>query len=362
MLTLGTHFEVLLKNIRPPKERLAAARDLPPLVRDYLEKHQSFPTVEPHSRLAGSYAQDMSVGDVKDVDFLVRVDGSPEDNEPAARQVIRDLKTALDGLPEALGAAGAAGVDVEGARRSVYVYLQGSDFHLDAVPCISPDGFDVPLWVPDRGWNRWVASDPLGFVRLLDELNAARGQKVKPLGRLLKHFRNYQMKTRRPKSYWLGALLVDLVRRDSGLDTSRPLAELFRDLLDAIYTKYAPLLARTDGATPNIPDPMLGHNVSWNWSRAHFETFMRRLDEGRRWASEALELDADERPQAIALWQRVFGADYFPTDVSMEARSAAALGTPGRSSVTPAGLIVSSGGAWRVTPTRPTTFHGSGGA
>ena len=93
-------------------------------------------------------------------------------------------------------------------------YIKGRDFHLDVVPCIAPRGFDEALWVPDRGFNKWIQSHPLGYVALLDELNTQHGGKVKRLGRLLKHFRNFQMNNRRPKSYWLGALVVHHVRRD----------------------------------------------------------------------------------------------------------------------------------------------------
>lgn len=55
MFPLITHFEELLKKIQPSQERLDAARDLPPLVRKYIAKSKDFPTVYPHSRLAGSY-------------------------------------------------------------------------------------------------------------------------------------------------------------------------------------------------------------------------------------------------------------------------------------------------------------------
>jgi hypothetical protein len=48
MFTFGTHFDDLLSNIMPPKERLDAARDLPPKVRQYLEEHQEFTTIHPH--------------------------------------------------------------------------------------------------------------------------------------------------------------------------------------------------------------------------------------------------------------------------------------------------------------------------
>src|SRR5271157_3120902 len=143
MYTLGTHFEELLKNIRPPEDRLEAARVLPRKVRDYLAENDGFVTVDPHTRLVGSYGQDTCVGDVKDVDFLVRVPGDPVKNEPNAKKLIQELKRALDGLPKALGYSGFAEIDnieIERARRSVHIYFQDKDFHLDVVPCIAPSG------------------------------------------------------------------------------------------------------------------------------------------------------------------------------------------------------------------------------
>jgi hypothetical protein len=355
MHTLGTFFDVLDENIRPPQERLDAARDLPPLLREYLRQHQNFATVEPHSRLVGSYAQDLSVTDVKDVDILVRVDGDPENNEPEAKQLIRELKAALDGVPEALGFVGWTDVDISGARRSVHVYLENRDFHFDVIPCVAPDGLEEALYVPDRGFNKWVPSHPVGFVQLLDELNKEHGRKVKRLGRLLKHFRDHQMKQRRPKSYWLGALLVHQVR--GSLDTSQPLAVVFRDLLDGVYNRYASLLGQDNDATPNIPDPLLGHNISWNWGRPAFETFMRRLDDGRKWATKAL--DADDRETAISYWQRLFGEEFFPTEVEEAAKDQAEKARPGAAAVLGSGMVVSRNpGTGIYTPTRPTTFHG----
>ncbi len=145
MHTLGTHFDELLTNIRPPQERLDAATTLPPLVRAYLEDHNEFETLFPHSRLVGSYAQHLSVGDVKDVDFLVRVDGSAKDNDPIAKDVIKQLKSALDDLPNALQHNGYANIELDRARRSVHVYFPEDDFHLDVVPCIAPDGMEKPI-------------------------------------------------------------------------------------------------------------------------------------------------------------------------------------------------------------------------
>jgi len=357
MYTLGTHFDELLKNIRPPQDRLDAARDIPPLVRDYLKAHKEFVTVAPHSRLVGSYGQDASVGDVKDVDFLVRVDGDPEKNDPQAKQLIRNLEKTLDGLPKALGYTGSTDIDIECARRSVHVYFKGHDFHLDVVPCIAPGGFEEVLYVPDRGFNQWIKSHPVGVIELLRQLNDDHGGKVRPLVKLLKHFRNYHMKTRQPKSYWLLAFVLDQVTKKNGLDTSQPLAVLFRDLLDATYTQYAVVLNTSSTATPNIPDPILGHNVSWNWERSHFETFMRRLDDGRTWAKKALK--CDDKQAAVDLWQKVFGAEYFPMEVTESAGQLAAFGLPGKSFVTGTGLVIPAKSATGIsTPVQRTTFHG----
>jgi hypothetical protein len=355
LFTLNTHFQELDKNIRPPEDRLQAAKELPPKVRDYLKEHEEFATITPHTVLVGSYAQHLSVGDVKDVDFLVRVPGDPESNDPEAKQLILRLKDVLDGLPQHLGFDGFTGVDIERARRSVHVYIKGRDFHLDVVPCIAPDGFDSKLYVPDRGFNKWVPSHPRGFVKLIEELDGDHGGKVRRLGRFLKHFRDFHMKERKPKSYWLGALLVYHVR--DSLDMSEQIAVLFRDLTNAIYNQYASLLGRTDGATPNIPDPMLGHNISWNWGRSHFETFMRRLDDGRTWATKALE--AEDREEAVEWWQKVFGDEYFPSDVTEAAKGLAAAGLPGAAFVSGSGRISSDRpSSGPSLPIPKTTYHG----
>ncbi|HIK19293.1 MAG TPA: nucleotidyltransferase [Leptolyngbyaceae cyanobacterium M33_DOE_097] len=355
---LNTHFEELLKNIQPPVARIKTAQRLPRLVRDYIKASQTFLTITPHTRLAGSYAQNMVVGEVKDVDTLVRVSGNPETNEPEAKQLIRDLKGLLDGLPAYLGYEGYAEtqIEVERARRSIHVYFKDEDFHLDFVPCIAPDGFKNLLYVPDRDFNEWIASHPIGYITLLNKLNKKYGKKVKPLGKLLKHFRNHQMKNRKPKSYWLGALLLYHVQTGN-LNMDACLGVLFRDLLDEIHYQYDHLLWTSDTATPNIPDPVLNHNISWNWSRTHFKTFMSRIDEGRQWATEAL--DAGDRDEAITYWQKIFGEEYFPSEVETVVSNLANAACPGKSLVSSTGLILPSQPASGLyTTTQPTKFHG----
>ena len=110
------------------------------------------------------------------MDFLVVVDGDPENNEPEAKDVVRDLKKALDGLPEALGYSKGR-TEIERNRRSVHVYFKDEEFHVDAVPCIALDDIEGVVYVPDRNWNEWIKSQPIGYVKLITDLNNETQQK-----------------------------------------------------------------------------------------------------------------------------------------------------------------------------------------
>jgi hypothetical protein len=84
---------------------------------------------------------------------------------------------------------------------------------------------------------------------------------------------------------------------------------------------------------------------------------MRRLEDGRTWATKAL--DSPTKVEAIQWWQRVFGEAYFPADVAAAAAALATAGLPGRSYVTSAGVIAPTPPrAGMHTPVQRTTFHG----
>ena len=104
--------------------------------------------------------------------------------------------------------------------------------------------------------------------------------------------------------------------------------ELFHSLLVSVYEDYISVFKK-DGAVPLIKDPMLGNNVAKSWTRAEFETFMRRIEESKNWATRALETEDEEK--AIELWQNVFnedgGEEYFPTTVDEALKSILARGS-----------------------------------
>jgi tRNA nucleotidyltransferase (CCA-adding enzyme) len=125
MHTLPHHFEKLLKAMQPPDNRLTAARDLPPKVRDYLKGCTDVVTVSPHTRLAGSYARSTAAGDVKDVDILVILDQDYQKAEPSL--ALTALGEAKAGLPEALG-YDEGEVETLTQRRSHHMYFADEDF------------------------------------------------------------------------------------------------------------------------------------------------------------------------------------------------------------------------------------------
>lgn len=341
MLILPDHFCELLHRIEPEEGRANTARDIPAQVRDFLKGHQDITTITPHSRLAGSYARCTAIKHIKDVDVLLLIDAAYRQEVPA--HVLETLFQMLKELPEALDDEGEVVVRRH-QRRSINIHLEGADFDLDIVPALVPDTLEKPLLIPDKDWNQWVETDPLGYGQRLSDLNSDCQDKVIPLIKLLKHWRDVQMCYRRPKSYWLECLVFHHISSEAIETAGQSYAELFHHVLASIYDQFLPYLDMP-GQIPSIADPMLGHNVAHNWERSAFESFMRRVKESKTWAEKALAEEGEA--DAAQYWQKVFGAEWFPEDATEERvkrlSTAMAAGT----------LFVSSVG--RVLTERPTS-------
>jgi len=337
MLSLSDHFDVLLQKIEPDGERAEFARDVPALVRDYLKQHEDIETVEPYSRLAGSYARCTAIKNIKDVDLLLTLHRRYRKKEP--EEVLEQVFSVLGGLPDALGSSSKP-VIRRRQRRSINVHVDEYDFDLDIVPAVVEHGIDKPLTIPDRDWSRWVETHPLGYADKLSELNGKHQDKGVPLIKLAKHWRDEHMCYRRPKSYWLECLVYHLINGGTISTKGRSYAALFQSVLASIAQDFRQYLEQ-EGKVPEILDPMLGNNVAHNWERAAFETFMRRIDESLGWAERAIA--EDDKEKAVELWQKVFGAEWFPTEKEVEAQKAmrlCAAALSGMIFVTPEGRLV----------------------
>lgn len=348
-VTSGEFFAELLDSLQPPAERLEAAQKIPASVRDFLKARSDFNTIFPYSHLVGSYARHTSVGDIKDVDILVYYDGTLQENP---RDVINNLKNTLAEFPEFIRGVGHA--EVSSSRRSVHVYFESKDFHLDVVPAICTDGTENPIFVPDREDGKWIKSHPYGYVEFFSNFNERHHDKVRPLVRLIKHWRDMNMEIMKPKSYWLEAVVVSLFQ-EKKLNSREPLAVLFANLLFAMKERFHPYLST--GLVPPIPDPMLGNNIAPNWERSHFETFMRRVDESANKATLALRSQTLE--QARLIWQDVFGSKPSSRNLNSQQIKQVAPILPGFGFVNAMGRVSDS----RPTSvpsvlSRPTRFHG----
>lgn len=355
MLTVSPHFDLLLSKIEPDETRLTTAQDLVPDVRAHLKEAEELWTVTPHTRLSGSYPRHTAIGNLKDVDMLSFLDSSYLDKKPSV--VLNVLHRVLKDCPEALGYTGE--VTLRRQRRSIHVHFDELDFHLDVVPAIFADGDKKPLLVPDREWQEWIETHPLGYQTYLSELNAEHNGKVVPMIKLFKYWKDCHFLTRRPKSYWLECLVVRHIAKGWVTTEGLSYAELFTNLLASIYDRFESYLEKD--TVPRIPDPMLANNVAWNWDRSHFETFMRRMDESYGWATRALNKSKEDLDDALDLWQKVF-KDTFPTAAevaAVEANKMAAaaitgslyVSQQGRVSITPP----STGSAYQSPPHR---FYG----
>jgi hypothetical protein len=309
MYTLPHHFNKLLENIYPPEERIKKAETIPGNLRTFLKEHDGIKTVDPYSRLAGSYARKTYVGDIKDVDLIILIDEEFEEKSP--NSVLRLLKNVLEDYE------GRGDIEISHQRRSIHMFFKDYDFHLDIVPALIPEGIEKALIIPDKPKEKWVKSHPLGYGKELSELNGKKGQKVIPLIRLLKHWRDYHMQYKRPKSYWLECMVYNKMNNGEIGTEGKSLSEVFNTLTDNIYKGYEDHLSEKD-KVPWIKDPMLGNNVARNWERSHFESFMERLDETRKCAQKALK--AEEKEEAIELWQKIFGKECFPSSVEESAK------------------------------------------
>ena len=346
MPNMRHHFSALLSAINPSEDRSNLATKLPGEVREFLEDHV-FATANPHTRLSGSYARDTAICDIKDVDVLLFIPDSHLARTPNA--VLLDVKRVLDDYPD-------TSVETSGQRRSIHLEFPGHDLHLDIVPVVAPDGADTALMVPDRPQKEWIKSDPLGYAARLSKLNQKQGSKVKPLIKLVKAWRDVQMKIRRPKSYVLEVMVLTAVESGMVELCDQSTAKNVADFFSHIVKKYKDLMDN-GSESPRIADPQVGGAyITAGWSRAHFETFMRRARETDRACERALQ--ADTIDDAAAEWQRVFGNLWPDSEIVKAAVRAEATDVrPGPTLVGVTGLVIGPSATRRVS-TLPTSYHG----
>jgi hypothetical protein len=336
MLPLTPHFEAMLTATRPPQERRELAQTLPDEVRDHLAGSDKLDTVDdaPVTHLAGSYARHTSQDDIKDVDILVFVASSYESEEPEV--VLDDLAAALKGLEVEGYGEGTIKTRRRG-RRSHHVEFTHpgtkiESFHIDVVPVIRPgDDKTAILRIPDREWERWDDTQPIGYAGALSDLNGRHDGNVVPLIRMLKRIKNEHLYTqRRPKSFWLESATFNAVR-DGRVTMTGSHADRIAGLLTVLRSDCGP--------TPMpIYDPCLGRNMTESWEQEEYDRFVKVLDMALT-EIHAIRDEADE-DVCIAAWQRIFGPVFAADEKKAAAAAEAQAVGRGGSKVTSTGRIL----------------------
>lgn len=344
MPSMRHHFRALLKNINPSQGRLDLASTLPGEVRTWLKDHD-FETATPHTRLIGSYGRFTAILNIKDVDILLFLPEAELDRTPNA--VLLEIGRLLADYPDTT-------INTVGQRRSIHLEFPEHDLHLDIVPAVLDGSLEEPLKVPDRPQAEWIDSDPLGYGRRLSNLNAEKGGKVVPLDKLVKAWRDVQMKVRRPKSYVLEVMVLYASEGGhitfDGESIESTLAQFFAHVVE----KYRDLMDNGKEA-PRIRDPQIpGNFITKGWAREHFETFMRRVREADKAAQKALAAETVETAEKH--WKAIFG-DLWPTaaEVKAAALEEASRHKPGKAVVGASGLVL---GPKSGVVSQPTRFHG----
>jgi hypothetical protein len=348
MTTVVQQFERLLAE-QAPGDRADAARDAAPGVRDHLKKNEELPTQDnPATRLIGSYKRGTANNHLKDVDILVFVDVDENDYTPA--EILKLLRDALNDYPSSESST-------RTQKRSVRITLPDHDIDLDLIPALNyTSDNSKPLRIPDRDADEWIDTHPLRYEELLNELQKNHGGAVKALMRLFKIWRDQQFINKCPKSYWLEVLTYIAVLED-GVRPEDGLPQAFRDLLQASIDKLGP---HADlGQTPSLTDPVLGTDITGDWSVDYWQSFVRKLRDYRDIADKALAEDDEQK--AATQWARVFG-DVWPVGEETEEASMKRAILAGTAAVSSAGTLYPQKPVnvptYAVPPTRH--FGGSG--
>lgn len=329
MANMRHHFNALLTKVNPSEDRRCLASQLPGDVRSWLKDHE-FETVAPHTRLSGSYGRSTAILDINDVDVLLFLPDEAQDKTPS--KVLKDVKSVLDDYPDAT-------TNTNTQRRSVHLEFSNYGLHLDIVPVVAEGGLHEALVVPDRQAASWIASDPLGYSQRLTALNQSNGEKVVPLIKLIKAWRNVQMTYRRPKSYVLEVMTLYAIENGDIVLEDQSYAAVITALFKHVESKYEDLMDKGSEA-PRIRDPQISnHYITRGWKRSEFETFMRRIRESSSAAQAAMKAKNDE--DASAEWGKVF-KDLWPDDeeVKRAARLEASTIIPGVTSITAQGGVM----------------------
>ena len=302
MATHPTGFKAALGNVEPRRKEegddARNARLAHAAVRDVLKadpKLRDTWGIKP--KLIGSYARDVSIRRVKDVDVFCRLTTAPETLAPG--EVMTDFQRVLDAE---------YGDRCTRQHRSFKIDFDDYDLSVDVVPAKpSGDHWKVPSRDPEGERGAWVETNPLLLNDLTSEMNGRfllgqteTGAYV-PTVKLIRQVRRHLLG---PDSQ-PGGLFLELMTYqvfDTEMTARTTCADYLTATLEGLAEYFDVVI--DDGG---LPDPTLGGGttISTRASRAELKAARTKFTDVAKVATEAL--GTNEVCESARLWQRVLG-------------------------------------------------------
>lgn len=294
-------FRTALRNVEPQRKeagddadnaRLAHAK-----VRDVLKadpKLRDAWGIKP--KLIGSYARDVSIRRVKDVDVFCRLTTAPEALAPG--EAMTEFGRVLDLAYEDRCTR---------QHRSFKIDFDDYDLSVDVVPAKpSGDHWQVPSRDPEGQRGAWVETDPLLLNDLTSQMNGRfllgqtdYGMYV-PTVKLVRQVRRHLLgPDSQPGSLFLELMTYQVF--DTYMSSHTTVADYLTATLDKLGA-YFDIVIDQGG----LPDPTIdGETIKTRATSAELKAARIKFTDVAKLATDAL--GTDEQCASARLWQRVLG-------------------------------------------------------
>jgi hypothetical protein len=302
MTELAGGFKDALNNIEPDKDDKTVAAGAHTALRTHLEADDDLANWGINPVLIGSYARQVSIRRVKDVDMFCRLDDLPSSVT---------AQTLLDHFYERLADAYGEGA-VTAQARSVKVEIPDSDgLYVDAVPA-RPDGDE---WqIPKKGGG-WQNTNPEEITALKTAMNAEHDDRYVKMVKLLRQSRRNLLGDAKP-----GGLAIEMALYTAfkeGIVSGTSHASYFASSLEGV----ANVLRRVADEGFDIPDPSrLGEVFTFRGTASDWSTAASEFESAAEDARTAYDMNDDSKGKAAVLIQGILGSnDDFPQVFPMSA-------------------------------------------
>lgn len=266
-------------------------------LRDFLKSDDDFAYYHERILLSGSYRRDTAIrprtknGQTErpDVDIIVQTTHTLQDDP---REVINLLYESLKKNYAAI------------CRQARSVGIESLKADMDVIPAIL--SMENRYFIPDRKLERWLETNPPRHTSWTAEINAAAGDRFKPLVKLMKWWRRQNPTVgKRPKGFVIECITAECMDYQETY-----YGELFVRTLEEIVNKYTWYIAVK--VLPMIQDPGISSNsVTMGMTFESFEGFYNKAKAHAELGRKALnETDPEE---ATELWRKILGDRFHET-------------------------------------------------